>query len=296
MPSPICKVNGGSTTNGVDIKPGSTATISLNTHTDVAYWNVECVSTDDLQSVATINATITVDHLAQTATVAIPPTARGCALIFKSTVNRGIDLHGVVQPSYSTTFAIFGLGTVGERLIANGQTTEGNQTFGWVEDLNKILSDDLNKNPDFGTNNISISGPVNCGSIITTDIAGYNSFNGYVCYSIREVDGTIFTEDHFDTLQNDFAVVVVDPVTHGMGYHFDFYLPFPTLGRMIMIINDTTDMVYVYGNASENVNYGSYFNINPININPIENRNYGATFVSDGTDWFLTHPYVAPAM
>jgi len=155
--------------------------------------------------------------------------------------------------------------------------------------LNMILVRDLNKNPDFGANDITTSGPVNCGSIITTDITGYNYFNGYVCYSTRNVDASIETEDTMDMLQNDFAVIITDATVRAPGYHFDEYLPSPTLGRMIIVLNDTTYSVYVYGSASEKVNHRVYFD-----INPVENRNYGCTLVSDGIDWFLTHPYKAP--
>ena len=289
MPSPICTVNAASTVDGYNTTPGATVTIALVSSTDVLYWELTCYSTDDHQLVAAINANITVNQVAKTATLLVPNTARGCAIILQSRINRGVDLHGITQSSYSTTFGIFGIGGVGHRLIATKQTTEGNATFGWTEDINLILARELNKNPDFGASDVTVAGAVSCGSLNTTDITGFNSFDGFICYSTREVNASILTEDYMDVIKNDFAVIITDATVRAPGYYFSEYLPIPTLGRMVTILNDTTYSVRVYGNTEE-VNYGIYFD-----INPIESRNYGCTLVSDGNDWFLTHPYKAPA-
>lgn len=154
MTSPSCLVNGLSTVNGFNTAPTATVTISLADITGVNSWSLLCVSTDDGNSVDAANAGLTVNYVNKTATFVVPNVAAGGAFIFKSVINTGYGLNGVLIPEYSTTFGIFSIGTCGNRLIAANETTEGNSTFGWVSDINSLI-----KNGGGGTGGAGPVGP-----------------------------------------------------------------------------------------------------------------------------------------
>jgi hypothetical protein len=139
MPSPTCTVDATSTTNGFDADASTSTEIALAATTGVDVWSIECIGTDEDQVVATINASLTIDQNAKTATFTTP--ADACALIFRSTVNRGKDVNGTAQTSYATTFGIYVLTAGGHRLGAVNETLEGNATFGWVAKVNALIRD-----------------------------------------------------------------------------------------------------------------------------------------------------------
>lgn len=139
MVSPLCQVsNAGAayvtSVGGVNVTAAATIVIRL-ADTNVDTWSIQCVSTDDANVAAAIQAALTIDSLNKTATFTAP--AAGAALRFRSVVNGGIDGNGVTQSSYSTTFCIYTL-VSGYRTIAADETTEGG-TFGWLSSLNSIL-------------------------------------------------------------------------------------------------------------------------------------------------------------
>lgn len=142
MTSPICTVNNLAThPTGVSISPGGTATIRLYDSTGVSSWSILCSSSDGGPGLnvppATINAS-----LVQTgfqATFTVPSEVTGCALQFTSVVNNGQDVNGSPVEAYTDKFGIFAVGADGYRLVFPGQTTEGNETYGWTPDINFIL-------------------------------------------------------------------------------------------------------------------------------------------------------------
>lgn len=134
-PSPICLVDGYATTNGVDVTAGATVTIALADTAGVAQWNLSCLYTDEDNSAATINSGLSVNLVNKTATFTAPATL-GSALIFQSKVNNGIDLNGVAQSSYVTTFKVSVLAVNGLRVVALNETTENHASFGWTGIVN----------------------------------------------------------------------------------------------------------------------------------------------------------------
>jgi len=140
--SPLCQVKDGAaayvpTTNGVTVGAGDTIVIQLISVAGVGSWSISCVYTDELSNAATVTAALTIDNLNKTATFTAPGSGR--SYIFQSRVNGGVDINGVVQPSYTTTFGIYTLAAGGNRVIAANETTEGNATFGWVSALNPLI-------------------------------------------------------------------------------------------------------------------------------------------------------------
>ncbi len=139
MVSPVCQIkeDAGSytpTTNGFDATPGSTLVIRL-ADSNVDSWDIACITTDDSNDAATIQAGIAIDALNKTATLTAP--AAGSALRFRSRVNGGIGPDGVTRPSYSTTFCIY-TAVSGARVVAADETTEGSE-FGWVSVINDLV-------------------------------------------------------------------------------------------------------------------------------------------------------------
>jgi hypothetical protein len=142
MPSPTCLVKDGSgayqsTLNGVNVTPGNTVTIALDSSAGVSTWQISCIYSDETTTPATINAGLSVNSVTKTATFTAP--AVGKALIFQSRINGGIGIDGVAVGSYTTTFGIFTLTSEGKRVVALNQTFEGNSTFGWTADLNDLI-------------------------------------------------------------------------------------------------------------------------------------------------------------
>src|SRR4051812_21972208 len=130
-PSPTCTVDSSSTLNGVNVTAAATVTIALADTSGVKQWAITCIYTDDLLSATTVTSGLTVDDVTKTATFTAP--AAGSALIFQSVVNRGKDANGVVDPSLTTTFAVFVLTAGAYRVGAFNETLEGNAAFGWVK-------------------------------------------------------------------------------------------------------------------------------------------------------------------
>lgn len=138
MASPLCTVNSTSVVDGVDVAAEDTVTIELIDLAGVNQWSIQCVSTDDLNTTAAINATLTVNSVSKTASFTSPGTD-GAALIFESKVNNGRDVNGRVVDSYTTRFGVFVLAATGNRVVAFDQTTEGDASHGWIVDLNTAL-------------------------------------------------------------------------------------------------------------------------------------------------------------
>lgn len=145
MPSPTCQVKEGagayqSTTFGVDVSVSGSITIKLADITDVDSWSIQCVTTDDTNVAASINGSLSVDNTTKTATFTAPAAA-GAALRFRSVVNNGLDVNGVVDDDLSTTFCIYVRTPIGRRVLAMDETIEGHPDFGWIQSLNKIIRD-----------------------------------------------------------------------------------------------------------------------------------------------------------
>ena len=138
-PSPLVLINATPQVNGVDVDKNSTVTVALASSAGVYAWDVTCIGTDDDSTVAAVNATLAINHSNNTATFTSPD-GYGRALIFQSTVNNGVDINGVVQASYVTTFGVYILSDPLQlRVGAQNETNEGDVTFGWLTKFNDII-------------------------------------------------------------------------------------------------------------------------------------------------------------
>lgn len=142
MPSPICLVKDGAganqaTTSGVNVTPGNTVTISLNSAAGVNTWQITCIYTDETTGPSSINSGLTVNNVSKTATFTAPAT--GKAMIFQSVINGGLGPDGLPLASYTTTFGVFTLTAGGLRTVAVNQTFEGDPTYGWAGSINPII-------------------------------------------------------------------------------------------------------------------------------------------------------------
>lgn len=136
-PSPLCDVDGGSTTNGVDVTPGATVRIDLHDKAGVKTWSIACTSTDDLLDARAVTESLEIDPVSMRAMLIAPGEAS--ALIFTSTVNGGRDGNGQLDPTLTTTFGIYTLTHHNAlRVGAFDETTEGNAASGWVAKFNAL--------------------------------------------------------------------------------------------------------------------------------------------------------------
>lgn len=145
MPSPICEVREGAgayapTTFGVDVAPGALVTIRLADQSDIDSWSIQCVTTDELHAADAVTASLVIDSATKTASFTAP-SARGAALRFRSLVNNGLDVNGVVDEDLEATFCIYVPTAIGQRVLAADETTEGHPDFGWVTSLNRVIRD-----------------------------------------------------------------------------------------------------------------------------------------------------------
>lgn len=139
MPNPACLVNG--SVPPFDASASATITIALASTAGARFWNVSCTSTDELNTAASVNATISINQTNKTATVTLSGVA-GSAYIFTSTVGvsgLGLDANGIVQPAYSTTFKVNVKAANGARVLGEDETFEQNPAAGWIAVINPVL-------------------------------------------------------------------------------------------------------------------------------------------------------------
>lgn len=138
MANPNLLINGNSTTNGVNVSASSTVTVALLDPAGCASWTLQCIGTDELNSADAINATISINQAAKTATFTAP--LAGSALIFASTVNGGVSSQtGLADASLTTLAGVYVLTSDGYRVGAQNETTEGDSNFGWVSKVNRMI-------------------------------------------------------------------------------------------------------------------------------------------------------------
>ena len=138
-PSPICTVQDGGggaavPTNGATVGAGDTITVALQSTAGVSSWSLTLVGQDD----SVTPPVVTVNNTTKTATFTAP--SQPCALIYKSTVNNGVDQNGQAQATYSTTFGVYVATAASARLFAANERAEGNASYGWITKLNAITN------------------------------------------------------------------------------------------------------------------------------------------------------------
>jgi|SRR6185312_1156152 len=144
MPSPTCTVNSASPPQ--DVTASSTVTVALAAPAGAVYWFLTCVDADDTTSVATINASISINLTNKTATLTAPGSA-GSAIILQSTVGvaagssagAGLDANYQVQPSYTTTLKVNVPTTGGYHVLCTNEELEQSSQYGWIVEINAAI-------------------------------------------------------------------------------------------------------------------------------------------------------------
>jgi hypothetical protein len=172
--SPICTVNGSATTNGVDVTASSTVTIALADTAGVRQWNLTCSSTDELNVAATVTAGLVINLATKTATFTAPATL-GSALIFQSVINSGVDLNGVAQASYTTTFKVSVLTATSLRVVAFNESLENNATSGWTDVINNTIRNYTGSSASAGAGLLYSGGAYNIVSDDSSIVVNANS-------------------------------------------------------------------------------------------------------------------------
>jgi hypothetical protein len=137
-PSPVCLVNGNPTPQ--DVAGLSSFTIALASVAGANFWSIQCTSTDDTSSSATVDASLSVNQTTKTATCT--STATGSAMIFTSIVGirgLGLDDNGVFQPSFIGTFGVNVPLGGGARVLAANESAEQSAVFGWITKINQAI-------------------------------------------------------------------------------------------------------------------------------------------------------------
>jgi hypothetical protein len=140
-PSPTCLISGSATP--ADVTASGTISGALASATGVVFWGVTAIGTDELNTPAAVNATLTVNMGAHTFSFTAP-SGLGSTVIFQSTVGaagstqgHGVDVNGNYQPSYTTTFKVNVKTAGGLRVMAENESFEQDSVFGWISEVNK---------------------------------------------------------------------------------------------------------------------------------------------------------------
>jgi hypothetical protein len=124
------------TTDGVDVGPGDTVSITLATPFGVGNWFLKVYGTDELTTAPTLTnvdpVTGKVTSTTSTVTFVYPGAPLGRAIILQSTVTQGAS-------SAQTTFEVYSLTAAGHRVGAVGETREGDTNYGWAATVNPII-------------------------------------------------------------------------------------------------------------------------------------------------------------
>jgi hypothetical protein len=144
--------------NGDTATGAQTVTFTLHDRAGVSTLEAHALYSDENHSVATMEATITVDQVTMTGTFTTPADdSLGQAFVMQSIVNRGLASEATFQ------FGVFVFAANGVRIVSVLQTTEGNAAFGWIADINNALRSAL-------PGGVALAGHAPVKAATTTDI------------------------------------------------------------------------------------------------------------------------------
>jgi hypothetical protein len=127
-PSPLCSVNTLATAGGVDVVAGTTVTVQL-LDMSANSWTLAVVGVDDTQAMP--GPALSINNTTRTATFTAP--GNGTALRFLTTA------YDAQQKAYQATFSVYVRTLGGKRVIALGETTEGDSQNGWTTPVNAAI-------------------------------------------------------------------------------------------------------------------------------------------------------------
>jgi hypothetical protein len=138
-PSPICVVNGvappQNVTAGASVSFGLVSTAGAN------FWSVSVTGTDELNTVAAVQATVVLNQGTKTGTVTAPA-GLGSAVQLTSVVGiagLGLDANGAKVAAFTTTFKINVLCASGLEVFHTNETIEQSAPFGWLAVVNPAI-------------------------------------------------------------------------------------------------------------------------------------------------------------
>jgi len=278
MPSPICLVNGYSTTNGFDTTPSQLITVSLADETGINSWELKCVGTDNFNTKDAVNSGLSYNPLSNVYTFTTPNGALGCAFIFQSKINNGKDINGDYQNSYIKRFEVFAIGTYGYRLVAQNQTTEGDTVSGWTPATNDILAKGIHATCEVSFAYLTTTGNLTVNNIQTTDTHPSNIL-GIVQLQTRVAAGAISSID-LDNAQIDRLVFIETTVETNVNLSM-----LASEGRTITIVNATSggNLVHIIPYAGQSI----YINTAPYTTTTdlVLPNHQSITIVNDGINW-----------
>ena len=116
--------------------PGDTITVQLLSYAGVRSWSITVYGLDELTNPSPPVLSYSLGPPANYSFTF--PSAAGRTVLLKSVVNGGVDVNGVMQPSYTTTIGTFSVLVTGARVLAMGETFE-TCPVGWICDVNQSI-------------------------------------------------------------------------------------------------------------------------------------------------------------
>lgn len=136
MPSPIVIVDNQTTETEVTVPAATLFTVALVDPAGVDFWELVCTTTDPDNDALEIQSNVIVDQVSKTADVLSPQA--GSALIFRSTVNFGLDINDAPDPRLTVEFEVHVPTAAGALTFATNETTQANTALGWTNKLHRI--------------------------------------------------------------------------------------------------------------------------------------------------------------
>jgi hypothetical protein len=138
-PNPACVVNGVAPPQ--NITAGASFSFGLVSTAGANFWSVFVSGTDELNTTAAVQATVTLDQVHKTGTCTAPA-GLGSAVQLTSVVGitgLGLDANGAVQKAFTTTFKINVLAANGLSVFTTNETVEQSTPFGWTAVVNPAI-------------------------------------------------------------------------------------------------------------------------------------------------------------
>lgn len=138
-PSPLCNVNGSAPPQAV--AAGSTVTGGLVSTAGANSFSVFVSDTDELNTVAAVQATLTINQTLKTFQFTAPATLGSAVQLTCQVgiVGLQLDANGIKQPSLATTFKVNVLTSGGLSVLTTNETVEQSATSGWVGQVNAAI-------------------------------------------------------------------------------------------------------------------------------------------------------------
>jgi hypothetical protein len=138
-PNPACTVN--SLSPPQNVTAGATVSFGLVSTAGANFWSVSVTGTDELNTVAAVQATVTLDQTHKTGTFTAPA-GLGSAVQLTSVVGiagMGLDANGASVKAFTTTFKVNVLCASGLEVFHTNETIEQSAPFGWLAVVNPAI-------------------------------------------------------------------------------------------------------------------------------------------------------------